>query len=103
MEFSHGAAYSPLPSRGEAIFASRSGQRLDRMRGHRIIKAAAQEAGITPAISAHWLRHAHATAAIERGCELHLLQQSLGHASLAVTSKYLHARPERGSSEFVEV
>lgn len=96
------AALMQLPRRGEAVFASRSGQRLDRMRVHRIIKAAAQAAGITPAISAHWLRHAHATAAIERGCELHLLQQSLGHASLAVTSKYLHARPERGSSEFVE-
>jgi len=40
MEFSHGAAYSPLPSRGKAMFASHSGQRLDRMRGHRIIKAA---------------------------------------------------------------
>jgi site-specific recombinase XerC len=49
----------------------------------------------------YWFRHSHATLAIEGGCDLHLLQQSLGHSSLEITSKYLHARPNQGSSQFL--
>ena len=54
-------------------------------------------------VSSHWLRHSHATCAIENGCDLHLLQQSLGHSSLAITGKYLHARPNQSSSQFVSL
>ena len=86
-----------------AVFVSRTGKAIERTRVHRIIKAAANKAGINEKASAHWLRHSHATHAIEGGCDLHLLQQSLGHSSLAITSKYLHARPDQGSSQFVDV
>lgn len=85
----------------EAVFTSRTGKPMDRTRVHRIIKDCAKRAGVSEKISSHWLRHSHATHAIEGGCDLHLLQQSLGHSSLAVTSRYLHARPDQGSSQFV--
>lgn len=85
----------------EAVFVSRTGKGLERTRVHRILKDCAKRAGVSQKASSHWLRHSHATHAIEGGCDLHLLQQSLGHSSLAVTSKYLHARPDQGSSQFI--
>jgi integrase/recombinase XerD len=87
--------------KSDAVFQSRTGKHLDRMRVHRIVKAAAQKAGIDAKASSHWLRHSHATHAIERDCPLHLLQQSMGHSSIAVTGVYLHSRPDQGSSQFL--
>ena len=59
----------------------------------RIIKKAAAVAGINPKASPHWLRHSHASHAIENGAPLHLVRDILGHASIQTTSQYLHARP----------
>jgi integrase/recombinase XerD len=81
---------------------SDNGAGIKHTRLHYIVKEASREAGISEKVSSHWLRHSHATGAIERGFDLHLLQQSLGHSSLAVTSKYLHARPDQSSSQFFE-
>ena len=92
----------PRSEKTDAVFVSRNGGGIKHTRLHYLIKEASREAGISEKVSSHWLRHSHATEAIERGCDLHLLQQSLGHSSLAVTSNYLHARPEQGSSQFFE-
>jgi integrase/recombinase XerD len=92
----------PRSRKTEAVFVSRNGGSIKPTRLHYIIKEASREAGISEKASSHWLRHSHATEAIERGCDLHLLQQSLGHSSLAVTSKYLHTRPDQSSSQFFE-
>ncbi len=43
-------------------------------------------------VGPHWLRHAHATHALARGCPVHLVQETLGHSSISVTGRYLHAR-----------
>jgi integrase/recombinase XerD len=58
-----------------------------------MLKRAATDAGINPKLSAHWLRHAHASHAIDRGASLPVVQSTLGHGNIAVTSGYLHARP----------
>jgi len=58
-----------------------------------MLKRAAINAGINPKLSAHWHRHAHASHAIDRGAALPLVQSTLGHGNIAVTSGYLHARP----------
>ena len=86
-----------------AVFVTSKGNRLDRHRLHRIIKATAERAGVNPHVSAHWLRHAHACHSLENGCDIDVLMRSLGHSSLTVTSKYLHARPNEGSSQFIEI
>ncbi len=89
----------PHSEQTDAVFYSYRHQPLDRTWVHKLLKKAAVKAGVNPAASSHWLRHSHATHALEEGCDLHLLQQSLGHADLGTTQKYLHARPDQGSSQ----
>jgi site-specific recombinase XerD len=67
----------------------------------RIVREAAARAGIERAVSPHWLRHAHASHALDRGAPIHLVQATLGHASIATTGRYLHARPGDSSSRFL--
>ena len=86
-----------------AVFESRQGGALDQASVHRVVKAAAQRAGLDPAVSAHWLRHAHASHSLDRGAPIHLVQATLGHASVATTGKYLHARPSDSSSRYLAV
>jgi integrase/recombinase XerD len=68
-----------------------------------IVKQAALRAGISKAVSPHWLRHAHASHALDRGAPIHLVQATLGHASIATTGKYLHARPQESSGGYLDV
>jgi integrase/recombinase XerD len=58
-----------------------------------MLKRAASDAGINPKLSAHWLRHAHASHAMDRGATLPVVKSTLGHGNIAVTSAYLDARP----------
>jgi hypothetical protein len=83
------------------VFASRSGKPLERSRVARIVKDASQRAGIEANVSTHWLRHAHASHALDRGAPIHLVQATLGHRSVATTSRYLHARPGASSAEYI--
>lgn len=52
----------------DAVFRSRQGKRLRRETITRIVGAAAERAGIEKAVSAHWMRHAHCSHSIARGC-----------------------------------
>ncbi len=87
----------------EAVFLSRFGNRLDRHAIHRLIKKAVEKAGINPHTSAHWLRHAHACHSLNNGAGIDLLMKSLGHSSLAVTSRYLHVQPSDCTSKFIDL
>jgi integrase/recombinase XerD len=51
----------------------------------------------------HWLRHAHVSHALDRGAPAHLVQQTVGHASLTTTSRYAHARPNDSSARYLAV
>jgi len=92
--------------RGEAtddhpVFRSAKGGALDSSQVHRIVKQAARRAGLTPAVSAHWLRHAHCSHALDRGAPAHLVQATVGHSDLRVTSRYAHARPGDSSANYL--
>jgi integrase/recombinase XerD len=81
------------------VFKSYRGRRLDERDGRRVVSRAARKLDLK--LSPHWLRHAHASHALDHGAPIHLVQRDLGHASVATTSKYLHARPQDGSSRFL--
>ncbi len=84
------------------VFRSRKGRKpLTARQVHRIVQAAAHRAGIEGPVSPHWLRHAHASHALDRGCPIHLVQSTLGHSSVATTGRYLHARPEDSSAWYL--
>ena len=86
----------------DPIFRSRNGGgQLDTSQVRRIVYAAAGKAGLEKKVSPHWLRHAHASHALERGAPIHLVQATLGHASLSTTGRYLHARPTESSGFYL--
>ncbi|TXN07941.1 tyrosine-type recombinase/integrase [Methylobacterium sp. WL103] len=85
------------------VFRSKKGGSLDPSSVHRVVKAAAARAGLSTEVSAHWLRHAHASHSLDRGAPIHLVQATLGHASVATTGRYLHARPSESSARFLGV
>ena len=86
---------------GEAVFRSRRGGPLDPSRVRRIVYAAARKAGLEQRVSPHWMRHAHASHALDRRAPIHLVQATLGHASVATTGRYLHARPTESSGFYL--
>lgn len=68
-----------------------------------IIKKIALKVGVNEDVSAHWLRHSHATESLRKGCDLSLLMQSLGHSSITTTQKYLCLRETEGSSSYIDI
>jgi site-specific recombinase XerD len=86
----------------DPIFASRKGRgQLDPSQVRRIVYAAAVKAGLPQKVSPHWMRHAHASHALDRHAPIHLVQATLGHTSVATTGRYLHARPTESSSLYL--
>ena len=86
------------------VFRSRKGGgHLDESMVWRIVRKAAKRAGIEKAVSCHWLRHAHASHALDRGAPIHLVQATLGHSSIQTTGRYLHARPDDSSSRYLPI
>lgn len=86
------------------VFRSRKGGgHLDVSMVWRIVRKAAVRAGIEKAVSCHWMRHAHASHALDRGAPIHLVQATLGHSSVATTGRYLHARPADSSSRYLPI
>ncbi len=80
-----------LLSRGRgssAIFVNSCGGRLSRQSAWNSLKAAAQRAGITTEVSPHVLRHSFATHLLEGGADVRVVQELLGHASVATTQVY---------------
>lgn len=77
--------------------------RMSESTAYNIVKRAAIRAGILRKVSPHFLRHAHATHALNKGANLKLLQETLGHSSIEMTGKYLHANPEESSGAFLDV
>ncbi len=85
------------------MFLSQKGGQLDESQLHRIVKAATEIAGITNEASAHWLRHSHASHSLDRGATLVSVRDTLGHASIATTNKYLHSKRQDSSALHLSV
>jgi len=90
-------------SRGDAdneapVFPSRKGgEPLTTRAVNHMLKATAKRAGVNTDVSAHWLRHAHASHSLKRGADVVEVKETLGHANIATTSIYLHSSPEHSS------
>lgn len=83
--------------------ADKADRRLDESTVFRLVRSAARRAGITGNVSPHWMRHAHATHALENGAPITLVQATLGHKSIETTAKYTHVRPNASSGHYLKV
>lgn len=82
------------------LFLSRNGKPLDRVLVWRMIKKRALQAGIIKTISPHTLRHSFATHLLEGGAELRVIQEMLGHATIATTDRYTHVSRKAVQNSF---
>jgi integrase/recombinase XerD len=88
--------------RSDYIFISvRTKSKLRRESVTQLIKAIALKVGIDKPVSSHTLRHCHATNSLEKGAPISLVKETLGHSSVAITSRYLHVRPDQSSSLYL--
>mgnify|MGYP000403216260 CR=1 FL=1 len=108
----------------DPVFRSQKGGCLSRTQIWRVVKKAATRAGVkltektgpdgaakrdedgepimTSEVSPHWFRHAHASHALQKGADLELVRETLGHESIETTKTYLHAQPGKSSSYYVD-
>lgn len=80
------------------MFRSQKGAQLVESAVHRVVKTAAERAGISGEASAHWLRHSHASHALDRGASIVTVRDTLGHSNIATTNKYLHSKRQDSSA-----
>lgn len=78
------------PGEEDYLFLNRRGAHLTRTMILIMLKQQAEEAGIQKTISPHTLRHSFATALLEGGADLRVIQALLGHESIATTEIYTH-------------
>jgi integrase/recombinase XerD len=73
-----------------ALFLNARGGRLSRQSAWSVLVKAAERAGVTTDVSPHTLRHSFATHLLEGGADLRVVQELLGHSTLATTQLYTH-------------
>ena len=81
----------PLP----ALFLNRSGSRLSVRSISELVRQAGVAAGIAQTVTPHLLRHTFATHLLDGGADLRVVQELLGHSSVATTQIYAHVTQRR--------
>lgn len=82
------------------IFLNRQGKKLSRIYFFEQVQKYAEKAGIEEKISPHTLRHCFATHLLERGADLRMVQEMLGHNSITTTEIYTSVSSRRIMSAY---
>lgn len=95
---SNGRVQGPLtPALAAAtpLFISRTGGPIERTAVWRMVRREAGRRGIKGKVSPHTIRHSFATHLLEGGADLRIVQELLGHVSVATTEIYTHVQTRR--------
>jgi len=80
---------------GAALFLGRRGRRVDPRQVREVVHGLVAHVRDAPDVGPHGLRHSAATHLLEGGADLRVVQELLGHASLATTQLYTHVSVDR--------
>ena len=76
------------------MFISTRGRRMSRQAVWVVVRTAAEKVGLADRVSPHVLRHSCATHLLERGADIRVVQELLGHAAITTTQVYTKVSPE---------
>jgi len=88
-------------TKGPLFLSEKGAERLTVRTVHRLVQRAALRVGIY-GVSPHTLRHCFATHLLERGAPLRVVQELLGHESIAATQRYLSITAEQMKRSYME-
>ena len=90
------------PEGCEFLFMSERGAPMAPAAAQKVVKQAGARAGIGFPVHIHMLRHSCGYALINRGTDVRVVQQYLGHASISNTVRYTHLDSTRFNGLFTD-